>query len=216
MRLWPNNYETISNAASISVIIAISLLFAIASVGEKTIAVSGVMPFAVSVEYALLQADFSQASSISESDAEGILPQIKKTIQPKPQKKEKISDDMQETEKTVSDDEAQNAQYSPLPYGQSASQSDDEFLQLFLQTVQALLYYPKHAQKAGITGIVEIKVSFSDSGEIESAQLAGKNHNKILGGGAMKTMERVKNKWRPVLKPQKKQTVIIPVSFKLT
>jgi TonB family protein len=174
--------------------------------GEKPIILSGAGATAyMSIEYALESASSDEIAKEPEAVKE----------------EEIISQKVRrhETEKSLPQKETAQKKVIGNPGNAEESGWDlsknDEFLNYFLRLVQSSLYYPKNARKAGISGIVEIKVIFSDSGEIRGASIAKKNHHKILGDAALKTVERVKRDWHPILKPRREQSVIIPVSFEL-
>jgi TonB family protein len=214
MNFPSDKYEAVSNAASFVAVAAAAIVCLAALIGAKAAIISSADPLAISIEYS----DFFEKAAPQEVieevlDEEAIDEQIiKKEVKRKEVKKrEKVP------EKNVSDEPSLAAQQPALSNVHAVNLSENqEFMNHFLRLVQKSLYYPKTARKAGISGIVEIKVTFSASGEIKNVGAAGRKYPKILGEAALKTMERVKKDWRPLLNPHKEQSVIIPVSFELT
>lgn len=215
MNVWMDKYESVSNAGSL---IAVALVAAVALVlllNDRNVPViSGITPSVIVIEYSeFFEKASPSAQTAEEVFAEEIIPDpvVKKNIEQKEVKKQtKVSE-----EKAVSSEQQANS--SPIVSDIKAVDlsAHEEFLSYFLGLVQKSLYYPRNARKAGITGIVEIKVTFTASGEIKNFALNGKKHSALLGDAALKTMEQVRKDWRPLLNPQKEQSVIIPVSFEL-
>ncbi|MDR1194931.1 MAG: TonB family protein [Endomicrobium sp.] len=212
MRIQEYEYETVSNAGGmITVFAAVIFSAAVLFGGVKPITLSGVgMPASISIEY-----------STELNTTQAAMPQ--KTVQ----KQEYIEEETvneKVTEETAAEEfspqkESQQQYAGQIQEGFGEESVDlsanDEFLSYFLRLVQSSLHYPKNARKAGISGIVEIKIVFSASGEIKNASVAGNKHHKILSEAALKTVEKVKKDWHPILNPRREQAVIIPVSFEL-
>ncbi|MDR2426801.1 MAG: energy transducer TonB [Endomicrobium sp.] len=200
-----SQYETISNTGGVFTVIALLLFSMVVLQGEKPIVLSGTgTTVSMSIEYAQELTLNSETTKEQEDVKEEVISQ-------------KAYKDLTENSAVDKQTPQKNVQENPNDAAQEGFDlsKNDEFLNYFLHLIQSSLYYPKNARKAGISGIVEIKVVFSASGEIKSASISGKNHHKILGEASLKTVERVKRDWQPILKPRREQSVIIPVSFEL-
>lgn len=113
---------------------------------------------------------------------------------PKPQPKKQNKAKTESTELLESQQESAPAAAAVAAPQPSAVNS---FIAQFRITVEKNKYYPKSARRAGITGIVKIRVTFNTQGYIAGAHLVPGDYPAELGQGALTTIERVKDKWKP-------------------
>lgn len=219
-----DRYEAVSNISAMAAVAAGAALSALVFLNHKPLAANTELSSVISIEYAEFSENILPSPEISCGKT------FAREIEPEPAlQEETVNEEIKKTEK-ISEEKISGAPSFKAPdeassgVCSSAAAADlsgnAEFLNYFLGLVQQSLYYPKSARKAGITGKVEIKVTFGASGEIKSAVVTETKHSEILGKAAIKTMERVSREWRPdefshFLKPHKEQSVIIPISFEL-
>ncbi|MDR0620389.1 MAG: energy transducer TonB [Deltaproteobacteria bacterium] len=99
------------------------------------------------------------------------------------------------------------------PGPKPAPNESKRFVSDFLRLVEKSKFYPNEAKRDNITGTVKVKVSFNGVGDITGISLVTGGHDPILGQAALKTMEKVKARWRG--KAGAPDSLVVPIAFKL-
>jgi TonB family protein len=220
MYMMPDKYEAVSNISGIITVSMVVLLLAARLWSQKPLVIDGFMQTSVSLEYteyaaaahSELQAETAEVPSVREEAAAEETAEEIIADEEKPEETKSAANSAAPSAESAGGAGAAAAPFSG-PQGEPSENA--EFINSFLRLVQSKLYYPKHARNAGITGTVEIKVTFSADGEITDCSVADGKYHKALAGASLKTMEQVKKSWQPMPGFSKEQTIIIPVRFEL-